>query len=122
MKHPHLTPDQAWHSLFNITSGSNAEANSIREEVSGRDKLFRPSQRPAHEEILRLLAEHDQDEITIVAVGPMTNTALAAAKDPQTFLRVKEVVVMGGTVECPGNVSLQLWYDPSHLTRTRSRL
>lgn len=42
-------------------------------------------------------------EITIIAVGPLTNLALAVKKEPDIASLVKEVVIMGGAVFVSGN-------------------
>jgi purine nucleosidase len=44
-------------------------------------------------------------EITIIAVGPLTNLALAVKKNPEIVSLVKEVVIMGGAVFVKGNVT-----------------
>ncbi|KAK0773236.1 hypothetical protein LTR38_016634 [Friedmanniomyces endolithicus] len=105
-QHPHLTPDEAWKALFNAEEkGKDPVMADMASEVSERTALFAHSQQPAHQEILRLLRESEPDTITIVAIGPLTTLAMAAAEDPEAFLRVKEVVVMGGTINQAGNVS-----------------
>ena len=44
-------------------------------------------------------------EITVLALGRMTNLALAISLEPGLAGAVREVVVMGGAVTVPGNVS-----------------
>ncbi len=44
-------------------------------------------------------------ELTILALGRMTNVALALALEPGIAGAVREIVVMGGAVTVPGNVS-----------------
>ncbi|RDL42089.1 uncharacterized protein BP5553_02068 [Venustampulla echinocandica] len=104
--HPHLSPSDTWKTLFEPPpENASPEEVAAARELALPSKAFRPSQLPAHKEILRLLAENPRDSITIVAVGPLTNLALAAAEDPETFLKVKEVVVMGGAIDVEGNIT-----------------
>ena len=44
-------------------------------------------------------------ELTILALGRMTNVALALSLEPSIAGAVQEIVVMGGAVTVPGNVS-----------------
>ena len=44
-------------------------------------------------------------EVTILALGRMTNVALALSLEPRMAGAVQEIVVMGGAVTVPGNVS-----------------
>ena len=67
--------------------------------------LFTPSQRTSHLEILRILEENPPDTISIIAIGPLTNLALAASHAPQILMRAKSILVMGGAVYEPGNIT-----------------
>jgi inosine-uridine nucleoside N-ribohydrolase len=55
-------------------------------------------------------------EITLLALGRMTNIALALALEPDLSQRVAEIILMGGAISMPGNVSpvasANLYEDP----------
>jgi inosine-uridine nucleoside N-ribohydrolase len=68
------------------------------------------------DEIITKMARQYPGEITLIAVGPLTNLALALQEDPQGMRQLKEVVVMGGAVRVPGNVTafaeFNIYVDP----------
>jgi inosine-uridine nucleoside N-ribohydrolase len=55
-------------------------------------------------------------EITLVAVGPLGNLATALKLEPNLPGLLHEVIIMGGTIDEPGNVSpvaeANIWNDP----------
>ena len=61
---------------------------------------------PAHAVDLILESAHRySDELTLIAVGPLTNVARAVMKDPDRMRGLREIIIMGGAFETHGNVS-----------------
>lgn len=55
-------------------------------------------------------------EMTLVPIGPLTNIALAVRREPRIAQMVREVVIMGGALRVPGNVTpvseFNIYADP----------
>lgn len=54
---------------------------------------------------LARLARESEEPLTILALAPLTNVALAILLDPDFRKNVKEILFMGGAVRVPGNES-----------------
>ncbi|HTP31542.1 MAG TPA: nucleoside hydrolase [Candidatus Acidoferrales bacterium] len=71
-----------------------------------------------HDAVAFLISEIERHpgEITILALGPMTNVALALRLRPEIAPKIKRIVFMGGNINVPGNASqaaeFNFWFDP----------
>ncbi len=59
-----------------------------------------PSEKVVYDEV-----RASPEEITIVSLGPLTNIAMAFQRDPNLASQIGGLVISGGTVEGPGNVT-----------------
>ena len=63
-----------------------------------------PSEEDAIDVLLKA-AEECGSDLTIVAIGPLTNIATALQRDRATMQKVGRIVIMGGALKVPGNIS-----------------
>lgn len=67
------------------------------------------------------MARRHRGELLLVALGPLTNLALALERDPGSLRAVRRVVVMGGAIAVPGNVTavaeFNFYVDPHAAAR-----
>ncbi len=74
----------------------------------GYAKLSAPQTRPQVQKGSDFLIEKimsSPGEITLVAIGPLTNIALAIRQEPRIIKNVKEVFIMGGAIRHEGNTT-----------------
>ena len=61
-----------------------------------------------------------QEPITLVAVGPLTNLAVALLTAPDIVQKIQRIVVMGGgykVANCTPAAEFNIWYDPEAAQR-----
>ncbi len=70
--------------------------------------------------LVRAAHEH-AGSLVIIAVGPLTNLAIALSIDPSIAQKIRKVVIMGGAVLHPGNATpaaeANVWHDPEAADR-----
>src|SRR6204780_151815 len=109
--------------VFKGAAGPLARAHEDAHWFHGKDGLsdrdYPPPRRAPESEhavdaIIRLI--HAEPGLTLVTLGPLTNIALAVARDPSIAAKVSRCVVMGGAPCCEGNVTpaaeYNIWVDP----------
>ena len=74
----------------------------------GYAKLSEPQMKPTVQHGIDFLIDSimsSPGEITLVAMGPLTNVALAIRQEPRLVGALKELVIMGGAIRCEGNTT-----------------
>ena len=78
-----------------------------------------PRQSPVRPDAPTLIADligSAPGEIILICIGPLTNLAKAILSAPMKMAKVKEIVIMGGAIEVPGNVTpmaeFNIYVDP----------
>lgn len=94
-------------------------------EVHGADGLgnlperrrdsYEPDERSAARFIVEQAHAHP-GQVTLLTVGPLTNLTQALRLEPKLPELLKQVIVVGGSIAAPGNVSpvaeSNIWHDP----------
>jgi len=97
-------------------SGAFEQDPAAVKPATGASLSGRKPQREGAVEFLISEIERLPGRVTVLALGPMTNLALALRLKPDIETRIKRIVFMGGNIRVPGNASssaeFNFWFDP----------
>jgi len=96
-------------------NGTNSFTSSLRYTI---DYVFRPSlplaTRPGSSisapDLIKQQLESSSEPVLVIALGPLTNLALALRENPNLISHIDKVVISGGAIHVPGVVHVE---DPS---------
>ena len=98
----------------NLITASYVHGNNGLAGVEFPEPKIKPVAETASE-LIRKIVRANPGEITIVAVGPLTNVATALRADPELAGKIRAIVIMGGSLS-GGNVTpaaeFNLYVDP----------
>ncbi len=104
--------DRRWAKL--LYTGAFAQDPAVVKPAPGAKLSGRTARRGGVEFLIAEIERHP-GEITILALGPMTNLALALRMKPELENKIKRVVFMGGNFHVGGNASaaaeFNFWFD-----------
>jgi len=98
--------------------GSFGDAEDVHGVGGLPISLPRPSIRTRDEHAVKYMAQrlNDGPPVTLIALGPPTNVARLFRDHPGSVKSVERVVIMGGALDVPGNVTdyaeFNVWSDP----------
>jgi inosine-uridine nucleoside N-ribohydrolase len=125
---PNRDPMQPWQEFYRGTDANDTNYGKYGVGAPSYPYAYYPRQRDgsshadadgidnAVDFIIKTINDNPNNEVTILAIGPVTNIALALRKDPSIAGKVKEIVYMGGSFYMKGNSSavaeFNWWADP----------
>ncbi len=83
-----------------VAAGASTKTNNpMSQRRYGDGGHFARGSHPAAVDFILEDIRRDPGEITLVAIGPLVNVGALIDRDPQTFRKLKRVVIMGGSVD-----------------------
>ena len=106
-------------SVFPLVQPLLASETTHGESGIGNAQLPEPTNKPVPQHAVDFLIEKflaEPGEISLFAIGPLSNVALAIRKEPRIVKAIKEMVIMGGAIREGGNMSplaeFNIFVDP----------
>jgi inosine-uridine nucleoside N-ribohydrolase len=108
---PLMQDPTGWRAILD-TRRFDAQAQSLWRDLTTTPSALRPDPTPAAQALVEQVSARP-GEITVVAVGPLTNLATAMIIDPTWAANVQRLVIMGGAFDYPNVLhELNFAYDP----------
>jgi len=102
--------------LIHTPAMAKLEAPLEFDGAFGHPAKIAPPASPSALDALAATIQQNPGQITILALGPMTNVALLIRLHPDLEDKIQRIVFMGGNVHVPGNASaaaeFNFWFDP----------